>query len=342
MTENSKLIADLLARRRQQISRLAEHQGVIETIRADIAAIEAKIQICAPDLGERLRKQQTPSHHIEFNKGEALQLSLIALKKIGRPAEIHEIANIVATLKNADASAVPAIVKSLYYYLSKGAAEGYLKQARSGAAAPLWEPAPITMRRARKLSFKTGEGMQLTLDALREIGRPALASEIAVVVARRKGFGEMHHHLLKWTLPGILRYCVPKGLIESAGHTAHGEIWWLGPVSAIPQRKLHLKPREGLPLVLDALRTIGGPAHINEIADTIAVNKTINKDELTALIKSLYGVLSRAVTLGAIEKANPHAGGVRWQLPSPEILDQNDDLEARDTIIAEPLFHATH
>ncbi len=81
MTENSKLIADLLARRRQQISRLAEHQGVIETIRADIAAIEATIQICAPDLGERLRKQQTPSHHIEFNKGEALQLSFIALKK---------------------------------------------------------------------------------------------------------------------------------------------------------------------------------------------------------------------------------------------------------------------
>ncbi len=81
MTENSKLIAGLLARRRQQISRLTEHQGVIETIRADIAAIEATIQICAPDLGERLRKQQTPSHHIEFNKGEALQLSFIALKK---------------------------------------------------------------------------------------------------------------------------------------------------------------------------------------------------------------------------------------------------------------------
>jgi hypothetical protein len=36
MTENSKLIAELLARRRQQISRLAEHQGVIETIRADV------------------------------------------------------------------------------------------------------------------------------------------------------------------------------------------------------------------------------------------------------------------------------------------------------------------
>jgi hypothetical protein len=187
MTENSKLIADLLAGRCQQISRLAEHQGVIETIRADIAAIEATLQICAPDLGERLRKQQTPSHRIEFEKGEALQLSLIALKKIGRPAAIHEIANIVATLKHADASKVPSIVKSLYYYLSKGAAEGYLKQASSGGASPLWEPAPITMRRARKLSFKTGEGMQLTLDALREIGRPALASEIAVVVARRKG-----------------------------------------------------------------------------------------------------------------------------------------------------------
>jgi hypothetical protein len=234
MTEHSTLTKDLLARRRQQISRLAEYQGVIETIRADIAAIEASIQICAPDLGGRLRKQPTSSHHIEFKEGEALQLSLIALKKIGRPAEIHEIANIVATLKNLDASAVPAIVKRLYYYLSKGAAEGFLKQARSGAGAPMWEPAPITMRRARKISFKTGEGMLLTLDALREIGRPALASEIAAVVARRKGFGEMHLHLLKWTLPGILRYYVPKGLIEAAGHTAHSQTWRLGPISAIP------------------------------------------------------------------------------------------------------------
>lgn len=321
--DDSDLIARLLSKREKQIEQLLKHQRRIAALEAGILRYRPAFDF--PPIEQKIQPRQSlppkprPRTLIRlppFKPGELLKLSLAALKEFGRAAYTSEIAQIIARDKQLDGAALPAITIRLYTPLRKAAASGFLERICGDDDVSQWQLASTATDYARTINFKTGEATRLTLEALRELGRPASISEIASVVAEKKGFDDNKLCLVRIALTGIIRKGMKIGLIKSEHHDADGVRWALGATSVVPERVIRLKRGEGLNLILSCLAKIEGPAHIKQISAIIAKKKKMEAEERLAVEKSLYGMLSRAVKDNVLERASNDELGSRWQLAS--------------------------
>jgi hypothetical protein len=274
--DDSDLIARLLSKREMQIEQLRKHQRRIAALEAgilryrpafDFPPIEQKIQ---PRQSLPPKPRPRPLIRLPpFKPGELLKLSLAALKELGRAAYTSEIAQIIARNRRLNGATLPVITLRLYTPLRKASASGYLERLCGDDDASQWQLASTSKEYARTINFKTGEAMRLMLEALRELGRPASISEIANILAQKKGFDDNKLCLVNIALSGVFRKGLKIGLITSAD----GVRWALGATSVVPQRVTRLKRGEGLNLILSSLAKIEGPAHLRQISEIIAKKK---------------------------------------------------------------------
>ncbi len=68
--------------------------------------------------------------------------------------------------------------------------------------------------------------------------------------------------------------------------------------------------------MLGALAKIEGLADIKQISAIIAEDKNIDNEEISAVEKSLYGILCRGVKANVLKRASNGEIGSRWQLAS--------------------------
>ena len=318
--DDANLIARLLLKREKKIEQIRAHQRCVASLDAAISRYRRNSDF--PSIEQKMPRRPAPPPKprpqslIAFKPGQLLQLSLAALKELGRPAYTSEIAQIIARNLHTDEANLPAIKIRLYTPLRKAAASGFLEQISGDDYTTQWQLGPTSMDNARTITFKTGEGMRLTLEALREIGRPARASEIASIIAHKKGFGDKKSFLIRVALDAIFRKGLKLGLIKIGRHDADGISWVVGETSVVPKRTIRLKSGEGLNLVLRALAKIEGPADIKQISAIIAEDKNIENEELSAVEQSLYGILWRGVKANVLERTSNGELGSRWQLAS--------------------------
>jgi len=171
--DQSELISKLLSKRKRQIDLLGEHRRHIESIKADIAALEATILISDPGFDFLALKQSDRMNLPLFKHGEALRLTLDAFREIGRPALKSEIVDIIANQKGFDENKRRVADYSLRSVFRKGGATGLIEVASKDAAGFTWRIGPSSLIPERKIRFKSGEGLRLVLDALCAIAEPA-------------------------------------------------------------------------------------------------------------------------------------------------------------------------
>jgi len=333
--DDPDLIERLLSRREKQIQQLGKCQGRIAALEAAILRYRPAFdfppieQIISPrqSLPPKPRPRTSIRLH-PFKPGDLLKLSLAALKELGRAAYTSEIAQIVTRDSRFDGATLPAVTLRLYTPLRKAAAAGYVERLRGDDDVSQWRLAPTSREYARTISFKTGEAMRLTLEALRELGRPASASEIANILAEKKGFDGNKLCLINIALGGVFRTGLKVGLITRAHHDAGGVRWALGATSVVPTPVTRLKRGEARNLILSSLAKIDGPAHIKQISEIIAKKKKMDAEQRLAVEKSLYGTLCRAVKDKVLKRASNDDLGARWQLASPSNSAPSETISA--------------
>jgi len=322
--DDPDLIERLLSRREKHIQQLGKCQGRIAALDAAILRYRPAFEF--PPIEQKIPPRQSlpPKPHPRtsirlhpFKPGDLLKLSLAALKELGRAAYTSEIAQIVTRDSRFDGATLPAVTLRLYTPLRKAAAAGYVERLCGDDDVSQWRLAPTSREYARTISFKTGEAMGLTLEALRELGRPASTSEIANILAEKKGFDGNKLCLINIALTGVFRTALKVGLITRSHHDAGGVRWALGATSVVPTRVTRLKRGEGLNLILSSLAKIEGPAHLKQISEIIAKKKKMDAEQRQAVEKSLYGTLGRAVKDKLLKRASNDEFGARWELASP-------------------------
>ncbi len=239
--DDANLIARLLLKREKKIEQIREHQRRIASLDAAISKYRRDSDV--PSIEQKMPRRPArpprprPQSLIAFKPGQLLQLSLAALKGLDRPAYTSEIAQIIAQNQHIDEAHLPAIRIRLYMPLRKAAASGFLEQISGDDSTTQWQLGPPSMNNARTITFKTGEGMRLTLEALREIGRPARTSEIASIIAEKMGFDDKKIFLVRNALDAIFRKGLTIGLIKIAHHDQDGIKWAVGKTSVVPQSR---------------------------------------------------------------------------------------------------------
>lgn len=138
------VVSGLASKRRELAGQVADLQRRITLLQGQLTHLDATIKLFSPDfeLGT-IKAKQVRKRNQYFPHGEAQRVLLDALRELGQPSRLIDIARLIARQRGFDDAAVPAIEHTLTGTVKRAEAAGTVQCAGQEDRANLWQLAPL-------------------------------------------------------------------------------------------------------------------------------------------------------------------------------------------------------
>ncbi len=140
----SHVVSGLVAKRSELAGMLADFQRRITALQGHLAHVDATIKLFSPDFDLRtVKAKQVRQRNHYFDRGEGQRLALDALREIGEPVRLVEIAKKIAGWKGFDEAELSGVEHSLDAILRRAELTGRVERVSRDALGIVWRLIPL-------------------------------------------------------------------------------------------------------------------------------------------------------------------------------------------------------